>query len=241
MQADAPTMGVDDARLHRVVNWVFRVAPAALVTKRHEVRHARLIRPLLSHDPLFIHVPKSGGQSIAKALGQPGAGHFTFAGMCRLDPTVAERGEYYTVLRDPRDRIRSTYHYVKDLHRRYGTSTLPHVEAATDLNDFIVTYLSRMNVTRHYFLRPVANILEGVPRERLTLIHFGRLADGFALYSAEHLGGEVTLPHVNRSPTSATADVLSREAEIVLSEKYAHDADLFHALGDQVRARASEL
>jgi len=225
---------------YAAINGVFRMAPASLVTWRHERRNAAALLPLLSSDPLFIHVPKSGGQSVAKALGQPEAGHFTFARMREIDPTVTQRAVYFSVLRDPRDRLLSTYWYIRRLHRDHGTTTLPQVHSSRDADDFVVRQLPRINVDNHYFLRPASLTLDGIPAERLYLVNFDNLASNFSTFAHEVLGRELTMPHVNSS-ARLDPEPLSTRSERVVEEIYGQDTAWHRALEGSAYRRLADI
>ena len=81
--------------LEIAINLAFSAAPPSLITFRHEQRHLSRMRSFLDADPFFLHVPKSGGQSVQLAIGQEKAGHFTFDRLVREDPTFADKREYF--------------------------------------------------------------------------------------------------------------------------------------------------
>ncbi|MEO4045289.1 sulfotransferase family 2 domain-containing protein [Hoeflea sp. CAU 1731] len=68
----------------------------------------------IANEIIFVHIPKTGGNSIAKAIfGTGGRGHYSLAQYYRSNPTLFRRSFKFGITRNPWDRIVSSFHYLK--------------------------------------------------------------------------------------------------------------------------------
>ena len=125
-----------------------------------------------SHKTVFVHIPKTGGQSVSKLLDIPKGSpkHFYFEGLTHLTlPMIKERanveGFYvFTFVRNPYEKILSEYNW-----RMRNRHALTYNEPTRDLMDFpqyMETLLSRWDklvypwrekahvMPQHTFLEP---------------------------------------------------------------------------------------
>jgi hypothetical protein len=225
--------------VNAAINSGFAHMPEKLITARHERRHLSRVTSYLGDDPFFIHVPKSGGQSVQKAIGQDLAGHFTYRRLIQLDPRFSEKESYLSILRDPVERLVSTYFYIRRVHESAGTTTLPRVARAPSLDAFLVDVLPDIRVEEHYFLRSASTYYEGADPRRLMILNFDRLAEAFAEYSRIHLPATLALPHVNA--TARSRAVVSAEGRAVVESLYLADVTLWSRMKERPIAALAEL
>jgi len=62
---------------------------------------------------VFIHVPKAAGTSIKTVLNMPGSGHLTWFYYAFYFPQIWRQYTSFAVVRNPWDRIVSTYHFLR--------------------------------------------------------------------------------------------------------------------------------
>jgi hypothetical protein len=126
----------------------------------------------------FIHVPKCAGTSIAKSLELPDPGHFTYKQMKNYGVT-SEEFLNFAVVRNPLDRIVSTFKYAKEAQSKNGENPLSWIARYNDVDDFILNGLNERDVRNNYFLMPSQKYIEGCPDDSLFLIAFEDVEGGF--------------------------------------------------------------
>lgn len=184
------------------------------------------------HQFIFVHVPKTAGISICKALGIRNHGHFTVAAYVRRSPETFDRFFKAAFVRNPWDRARSAY-----LHLSAGGSNPLDERAGRELiggRDFesFIQALQRAGPRRRilswrHFRPQLDYILD--PRTRASGVDFlGRHerlpADYAALVSSLRLAHAAELPHENQGSDAERPEYSPRGVEIIRSV-YAGDIE----------------
>lgn len=139
--------------LRRVAHW------------RHRARGTSLYQPLLrQHRVIFIHVPKTGGQSVCQALfGNPDhAGHIPLADYERENPVLCAVFTKCGFVRNPYARLLSAYTYLMRHSAFPADIALRETVLAryTDFADFILRGLSEdAEVRQWWHFRPQMSFL----------------------------------------------------------------------------------
>jgi len=219
--------------MYGAINWAFQHAPNSLVYWQHRLRRGHRIQNWVNTAYYIIHIPKTGGQSIAEAYGFLSPGHFVYSD---LPSEVRERlraKPHLAVIRCPLARIRSTFRYAVMLRERFPTTSLAGLAQDRALSTFVKS-LPSLKIESHYFLRPAVGFFRGAPLDRLHLIPFEHLQAGIDEFH-DKLGIErIRLPHKNRTEDVIELDVsLDEEAEAVLRQLYGADFDLYEAINDR--------
>lgn len=148
-------------------------------------------------DLLFIHIPKTAGTSIHRSLGLPDRGHHLFS---KLSPGRAAAAEKVVfALRDPFDRLVSTYRYLDALGRERplrGRLTW-NIAIGRTFEEFLASDDLAAAVRDHYFYKSQFAYLDGIERvrDKLVLLRSERLAEDM-----EQAFG-ISPGHLNRSPS----------------------------------------
>jgi len=209
---------------------IFHSHPS-VINFRHRRNNRQGLEFWLDDDPFMFHIPKTGGTSIARALGRPEPGHQTYKNLIKSYPNLEFKNNFFFVWRDPVERIVSTYRYILDLHRRFGSSNLPQVFYANDINDFVENYLTKISINRHYFLRPASVITEGIDKEKLWAVNFQNVSESYCKF-LRSMGVEApALPHENISSDSNTS--LTQDSINIIKSLYSDDVYLGSILGDK--------
>lgn len=176
----------------------------------------------------FVHIPKTGGMSIANAYDLRDPGHFTLASWCQVLPSPELA---FAVIRNPVDRLRSLWNFAA-LDERLQTRASPvgFVRSFDSLDDFVRSPVFGHVVASHYFFQTQKTYVEapaGFDATALQLLRFDHIeADFGALTGLE-------LPHVNvlQKVERREADShLSPEGLAKVHEFYGPDFELFASL-----------
>ncbi|RMF76834.1 MAG: chondroitin 4-O-sulfotransferase [Acidobacteria bacterium] len=183
---------------------------------------------------LFVHVPKTGGVSVARALfGHLAGGHRT------VDEYLVLYGHLrfarlfrFAFVRDPFTRLESAFRFLKaggmnDDDRRWAEE---HLAGIDDLEQFCVSWLTPENARSWVHFRPQADfVCDATGRLRVDFVgKFERLAEDFDAV-CRRLGRRAELPHLNRSaprrrdPRETLPDAARRR----VAEVYRRDFELF--------------
>lgn len=188
--------------MHSFYNIVYQYLPHTWIFARHRWIHRRAIDAWKKSPVVFIHIPKAAGTSLNRALGMPDLGHLTYRELYACDPnSFDESKKYIAVIRNPIERLRSTYHYVRKMYVEKGRTALIGMAKCQTFSDFVQTYIADSSSISHYFLRPQSDYIDLVPDRTLALAHFERL-DEAATYLSEWTGRDLTLDHLNVSYSS---------------------------------------
>ena len=156
----------------------------------------------------FIHIPKTAGVSICKAIGQR-PGH--------RPRDIKEGAIVFSCVRNPYDRAASLYYFLRDKAPNYRQVFM--VDGET-VNTF---WAERIHLIRqHRFTQPQVSWLDGIKVDRL--LRFENLTDDW-----QHMRDEFDLPeleHENENefrPATPWQDELSAESIAKIGELYAED------------------
>lgn len=211
-------------------NVLFYYLPPYFQTLKHEIKHSKNPQEWVNDRYFFLHIPKSAGTSLSRALGRAESGHFTFQSLKNKYDEIKSKEVYFFIARDPKDRIISTYNYINGLHSKYGSSNLPQAYFASDLNDFIENKLTKININKHYFLRPFSEVIKGADKRKLYAINFNGLNENLKEFYSSILNEGISLPHLNKSSIKTTEFLSPRSIEIV-EKLYKNDYVIIEKLG----------
>lgn len=186
---------------------------------------------------LFIHVPKTAGQSVHKALGMKNQPH---KAMWRRQ--IAGDTFVFSIVRNPYDRAVSLFHWFEQLHLQPKKKRLAHNAAmgalargCDDVNEFwgrfmrpeVVRYQMRytpMLRTQLWFLAETRGgqlLHPSLGR----ILRFEDLATEWKELANDH--GLRGLPKVNTSKRGKWEDELDEDSKAVIREVYGCDFEMF--------------
>ena len=187
--------------------------------------------PIREAGVVFVHVPKTGGTSVARALyGTDGGGHRTIRDYRdELGDDAVDAAFSFAVVRDPVERLASAVRYLRRggsnrLDAAFGESVMSRYPT---LDAFVRGWLTPDSSQEQVHFRPQADFVLGADGRPDVdrLIPYPGLAEGYAAVRAL-TGRGGPLPHLNATPP-APPPRLSAEAAARVREIYAADFDLF--------------
>ena len=187
------------------------------------------------HKCIFIHTPKTGGTSIESALGDWGltqvnerelmggvysSKHHTLQSVKK---SLRENYFKFAFVRNPWDRVVSTYCYYRDGGNQKSDSSL-RKQIPSDFKSFVA---HRWNVIPNIARKDQFSYLEVNGEVELDFIgRFERIEDDYRCISKK-IGLTRKLPHVRASKHKHYTEYYDDETKQIVAEKYARDIEYF--------------
>lgn len=194
------------------------------VTDIYQFRNKYRVGAWLDKEYQFIHVPKCAGTSIAMALDLPDPGHFTFEQLKALGVTTGDAVNF-AVVRNPVDRIVSTFKYARKAQEKNGPNPLSWIARFDDFDDFVCRGLRESDVENNYFFWSSCKYIEGCPCGSLKIIDFEKVDEGFRDIVRTIGLGDIALPKENVSKKDVVP--VSRKTKDKIMSLYRDDYSFF--------------
>lgn len=174
---------------------------------------------------VFIHINKTGGSSIEKALKLPSEHKTALEKIEEIGMRRWENKFTFTVIRNPWDKVVSHYHY------RVQTNQ-------TELRDNTISFSKWVRLTygskdSYYYDKPIMFMpqsdwisdLEGTVLVK-HICRFERLSEDFSVV-CNKLGKNVTLPHVKSSKRGNYRDYYEEDTAVIVENWFRKDIENF--------------
>lgn len=186
---------------------------------------------------IFIHVPRTAGTSVTRALNRKRLRHYPISRYAAFDRDRFRRYFKFAFVRNPWDRMLSAYAHLRrdpDDPARFPDTIWgqKHVTPHRDFEAFVLALRQpsvRRTVMSYIHFRPQLTwlTLPGSTRVEMDFVgRFERLPDDFAIV-AERLGAEADLPRFNASSRGSYKDAYTDEMHNIVGELYAADIAAF--------------
>jgi len=181
-------------------------AVARLFTSGGEGEGDYSLKPFVRTNSIFVHLPKTGGVSVNRALyGSLGMGHLTLREYRTLFRPRAFAGMFrFTFVRNPFDRIHSAYHFLRaggmgEIDVEFAQRVL---EKYPSFERFILEGLENEEVAGFWHFLPQTHFLGSEKDFHQDLDFVGRF-ETFEQdfdYVKARVNPSARLPHINRTP-----------------------------------------
>ncbi len=236
---------IDDALQHlpfSLRRWVRRNVYRSRTKQMRELcsqSGAQAQSNLVQHGCVFIHIPKTGGISVAEALfGSKTGGHRTLRDyQLVLDSATLGDAFTFAFVRNPWDRLASAYRFLKAGGRnaydaRWAAQHLANIDS---FDAFVRQWLNRKSIWSRQHFWPQYWFVQDQPGQiGVDFIgRFEQLADDYAVVRARLGIGAETLPHSNRGDDRGQCeDLYSPETAAIVADIYRTDIELFEYEAD---------
>jgi hypothetical protein len=180
---------------------------------------------------IYIHIPKTAGTSIVKSLFNATARHVRYVEYQAADTKKFERYFKFTFVRNPWDRVVSTYFFLKkgglnELDKNWSDQNMV---SYNSFEDFVVNWLTEENIwswvhfyPQYYFFYDDDgnNMMDYVAR-------FENIEEEFR-FIRERLGKTCELSKVNVGSNSHYTDYYNERTKKIVEDVYRKDIVLFN-------------
>ncbi|WP_370087619.1 sulfotransferase family 2 domain-containing protein [Ekhidna sp.] len=111
------------------------------------------------NETIFIHTPKTGGTSVSKLMYGDDPWHYSACELSLINPEKFKRYRKVGFVRNPFDRLVSTYYYGQEWIKVHPTTSLKFLSEFNSFEHFIESGLNRRLVANHYFFWPYTKYL----------------------------------------------------------------------------------
>lgn len=182
-------------------------------------------REIYLQDAVFIHINKTGGTSISRALGLRG-GHWTaLEKRAELGEAVWQRKYSFAFVRNPWDRVVSQYHWRRSINQ---TELKTH---PIEFNTWL-TCVYRDRTPKYYddpkmFMPQLDWISDSDGRFLVNFVgRFENLEHDFQAV-CQHLGANIKLAHLNQTEHAPYRDYFSAESIALIRAWFRKDIEYF--------------
>ncbi|WP_417507883.1 sulfotransferase family 2 domain-containing protein [Marinomonas gallaica] len=172
---------------------------------------------------IYIHIPKAAGTSICHALFGDDPWHYNADELKLINAKKFNSYKKVAFVRDPLDRIVSTYLYSKKhISENPGTS-ISFMKNIADIDDFIENFLDENLVNGHYFFWRQSSYLNC---EMDFIGKFENIKEDFN-NMCSYLGVDINLQHKNKSIQKDNTIEIKKENIEKIYSLYSDDYEMF--------------
>lgn len=178
---------------------------------------------------IFIHIPKTAGTSIYDLIGYTYIGHVPYSWYKNRDIEKFNTYFKFAVVRNPWDRLVSTYFYLK----QGGSNAMDQVWANKNLSSyssfdqFVKQWLNKENINSWMHFIPQFKFIydESMQRQVDYIARFENLSEDFSVISNK-LELHKSLPHINASKRKPYQHYYNEQTRTIVAEVYKEDIEL---------------
>lgn len=199
------------------------------------------LKPYDEHQCIFIHITKTAGTSVAKALFSYLPYHYS-----AIDYRVIfgrkdfERYFKFAFVRNPWDRVYSAFRYLKsggwnEEDKIWGEDNLSKFE---DFDQFVKQWLTPENIKSHIHFHPQHQFICDKNGSLLIdyIAYFETLEEDFKQI-ADRLKIDSSIAHHNANPASSYLNIYNDETKKIVASVYDKDIEIFGYDFDNIRHR----
>lgn len=180
---------------------------------------------------IFIHLPKTAGTSVSKALGLPSSRHVPAEAYRIANPGKFARFFKFAFVRNPYDRLVSSYTFLNNggMNEDDARFAKHHLQPYESFEHFVLEGLARHSEVQYWVhFRPQSNFICDSKGKNLMDFtgRFEQISEDYSVI-ANRLGKARDLPVTNQSRRGDYREAYSPELIDIVSRLYAEDLKTF--------------
>ena len=213
-------------------NFAIDCVPESIVQYFQILKSRKLF---LKNGIIFIHIPRNSGTSVSESLYSSKIGHFSAQKFKNIFPKTYNNNISFAVIRDPLERIESSFYYVKNiiegnslynngLRRKHRYSKF----GSFSFEEFVTEWLPGANIEAEdhvfrsqssYICKENGDIIVDylVPIEKSEISCLIKLISGL----------EITVTHINTSKREHETSIITDKMREIIKYKYENDYHIY--------------
>lgn len=185
---------------------------------------------------IFVHVPKTGGTSVARGVYGVWKSHYPLSRYAAFDAERYQRYFKFAFVRNPWDRLLSAYSHLSGSGQRLpppeANWARANLSGFRDFEAFVMALRdsgTKRRITSYVVFRPQLSWLTLPGSSKVEVDFLGRFEQISSDYAvvAERLGVDSALPYTNKSRHPSYRDAYSNEMRDIAGEVYSADISTF--------------
>ncbi|MGE0084018.1 MAG: sulfotransferase family 2 domain-containing protein [Desulfococcaceae bacterium] len=178
---------------------------------------------------IYIHIPKVAGTSIGTALYGEDPYHYCLSSFEVKDEKKFSYYFKFSFVRNPWDRIVSSYLYAKKSYLKDKYHSLGFIALYENFENFVINWVNRDNVNNHYFFFPQMKYITNLKGD-IGLDFLGKYENIDSDFRAicQKIGIDAVLPLLNKTEHSHYSDYYSSKTKDIIFKVYKDDIQMLN-------------
>ena len=207
-------------------------APMALRYRLMELRGRSLYSGYAdTYRCIFIHIPKTAGTSVARALFNTESRHIPCVEYEKANPKKFRRYFKFAIVRNPWDRLLSAYRYLRrgGMNRADRAWAETHLASYQSFEQFVHEWVNETNVGAWVHFRPQVDFITDA-NGNMAMDYLGRMErlDADFEVICREIGLSVLLPRLNEGAKDHYSKAYSSEMIEIVGNSYRRDIRLLN-------------
>ena len=176
---------------------------------------------------IFIHIPRAAGTSLSHAIYNRDPWHHLISIYRDYNPKKFSIYFKFAFIRNPFDRLLSTYLYSFIQKQRLPSTSVAFVTEFKTFEDFVINWINDHNISSHYFFYPQTQYISDSDGRFIIdfLGRFETLIDDYQ-FVKNRLLITVDLPQMNTTRHTNYRDHYSKKMQQIVEDVYENDLKL---------------
>lgn len=181
------------------------------------------------HETIFVHIPKTAGTSVSQAIYEEQPWHHPIDLYFKLDEEKCNNYFKFAFVRNPWDRLYSTFLYAKKISHPIYHGPLSEIAKLASFEEFVMQWCTQDKINKHFFLKPQFHFLtiDGKNLAVDFIGYFENIDEDFE-HLCQKLGIKKHLPKMNQSQKKDDVQkIYTLEMKNRVAELYSQDLQHF--------------
>lgn len=182
------------------------------------------------YQTIFIHIPKTGGSSVAKSLFDQSSRHVPWFEYYKYNKMKYNKFFKFAFVRNPWDRLVSSYFYLRNggMNKMDNDWALENIKQYETFQEFVLRWVNKKNINSWIHFKP-QNYWICDDKKNIMIDYLGRLEtiSRDFLFISNKVGSKKFLDKLNKSERGKYQSYYNLETKEIVEKVYHDDVKLF--------------